>query len=240
MPALEYRFVFADGETACLAVAAQDCGDPVDSGATAPAWTALEFKQCANCPLSRETTPRCPMATHFAPLIPLFANRNSFDPVTVEVAFDERVVRKATTVQRAMGSLMDLLAAQSGCPHTLFLRPMAHFHLPFASEEETVYRVASMYLLAQYFRLQEGVAPDWGMQELKLRYAALQKVNAAMAHRLRASNQQDGAINAVTLLDLLAKALPYSIDEALADVAPVFDAYRTAPPSPADITPLGH
>ena len=64
------------------------------------------------------------------------------------------------------------------------------------------------------------------MARLKAHYAELQRVNAAMAQRLRASQQEDGAVNAVTLLDLLAKALPYSINEALADIAPVFRAYR--------------
>jgi hypothetical protein len=31
------------------------------------------------------------------------------------------------------------------------VKPMARFHLPLASEEETIYRATTMYLLAQYF-----------------------------------------------------------------------------------------
>ncbi len=226
MPALLYRFAFADGTQACVPVGEAPSGAPATTQQGTPPWTALAFHQCHNCPLRPEDTPHCPMAQHFAPLLGAFAHRNSYDPVTVEVEFEERMVRKASTVQRAMGSIMGLLAAQSGCPHTTFLRPMAHFHLPFASEEETLYRVASMYLLAQYLRHSEGLEPDWAMARLKAHYAELQRVNAAMAQRLRASQQEDGAVNAVTLLDLLAKALPYSINEALADIAPVFRAYR--------------
>ena len=36
--------------------------------------------------------------------------------------------------------------ALSGCPVLEQLKPMARFHLPFASVEETIYRAASMYL----------------------------------------------------------------------------------------------
>lgn len=226
MPALVYQFTFADGETAHLAVLPAGPDTVAVSDADLPPWTALEFHQCGNCPLTPTSAALCPMAVQFVPLVRIFANRNSFDPVTVEVEFDERWVRKDTTVQRAMGSPMGLLAAQSGCPRTAFLRPMARYHLPFASEEETLYRAASMYLLAQYLKQQQGGEPDWALSNLRNHYAALQKVNAKMAQRLRSSNQQDGAINAVTLLDLLAKALPYSIDEALADLAPVFASYR--------------
>lgn len=226
MPALLYRFAFADGAQACVPVGETHPAAPPSAQQDGPSWTALAFHQCHNCPLRPEDTPHCPMAQHFVPLLSAFVHRNSYDPVTVDVEFEERMVRKASTVQRAMGSIMGLLAAQSGCPHTAFLRPMAHYHLPFASEEETLYRVASMYLLAQYLRQSEGLEPDWAMVRLKAHYAELQRVNAAMAQRLRASQQEDGAVNAVTLLDLLAKALPYSINEALADIAPVFKAYR--------------
>ncbi|MGQ0709391.1 MAG: DUF6901 family protein [Rhodoferax sp.] len=226
MPALVYRFAFADGVHVSVPVLSSEPGATVAPPVPAPAWTALGFHQCRNCPLQPDDSARCPMALQFVPLIAAFAHRNSFDPVTVEVEFDERTVRKDSTVQRAMGSLMGLLAAQSGCPRTAFLRPMARYHLPFASEEETLYRVASMYLLAQYLRQSQGGEPDWALAQLKAHYAELQKVNAAMAQRLRASHQEDGAVNAVTLLDLLAKALPYSINEALADLAPVFEAYR--------------
>lgn len=92
---------------------------------------------------------------------------------------------------------------------------MAHFHLPFASEEETIYRAASTYLLAQYFIEREGGIPDWELEGLKANYLALQTVNAGMAKRLKRAITADGAINAFLLLDLLAKVLPCSIDEQL-------------------------
>jgi hypothetical protein len=99
---------------------------------------------------------------------------------------------------------------------------MAHYHLPFASEDETIYRAASTYLLGQYLLAQQGDQPDWTLTGLKASYLALQSVNAAMAKRLRQAVEEDGAINAFILLDLFAKALPYSIDDRLDEIRAVF------------------
>jgi hypothetical protein len=212
-----YRFRFDDGSTASFAA-----GQLPGAGEDLPAWTALGCHQCRNCPLSADTTKHCPMAASLVPLIAAFSRRLSYETVTVEVESSERSVSKTTTIQRAVGSLMGLLAATSGCPRTAFLQPMAHFHLPFATEQETIYRVASMYLLAQYFERSRGSEPDWDLENLRANYQELQHVNAAMAARLREVSEKDGTLNALVLLDLFAKALPYSIDDALEDVRPVF------------------
>lgn len=206
-----YHFRFADGHTASCAVDAQ----PAQDAAELPAWTSLEFQQCANCPLRPETTPHCPMAVRFVPLVAMVGALRSYDQVEVRVETPERTVSKDTTVQRGIGALMGLLSASSACPRVDFLRPMAHFHLPFASEEETIYRAASTYLLAQYFIEREGGIPDWELDGLKANYLALQTVNAGMAKRLKHAITADGAINAFLLLDLLAKVLPCTIDEQL-------------------------
>ncbi|CAN7330160.1 hypothetical protein LJR289_001775 [Pseudoduganella sp. LjRoot289] len=213
-----YHFRFADGTRASCAVEASPDVDP----AGLPAWTALEFQQCPNCPLQSSSAPHCPMAVRLVPLITLISELSSFDRVDVHVTTPERSVSKATTVQRGISALMGLLVAGSGCPHTGFLKPMAHFHLPFASEEETIYRAASTYLLGQYFLAREGGAADWDLAGLKARYLSLQTVNGAMAKRLRSAVLADGAVNAFILLDLLAKALPYSIDEQLDEIKATF------------------
>lgn len=218
MARVTYHFRFADGSTASLASDAAAALDP----ASLPAWTRLAIHQCPNCPLQAATTPHCPMATQFVPLIALVGSLRSYDAVQVRVDTPERQVGKATTLQRAIGSVMGLLAANSNCPRTRFLQPMAHFHLPFASEEESLYRAASTYLLDQYFRRQAGGVPDWDMAGLKAHYTELQQVNTAMAQRLRTAASDDGAINAIILLDLLAKAMPYSIDEKLEEIAATF------------------
>jgi hypothetical protein len=213
-----YHFRFADGHSASCAV---DANLPVDP-AGLPPWTELGFQRCPNCPLDGATTPHCPMAVRFVPLIAMVGKLRSYDQVEVCVETAERSVSKLTTVQRGLGALMGLLSASSDCPHARFLRPMAHYHLPFASEDETIYRAASTYLLGQYLLAQQGGEPDWTLAGLKARYLQLQSVNAAMAGRLRHAVDDDGAVNALILLDLLAKALPYSIDDRLDDIKATF------------------
>ena len=44
---------------------------------------------------------------------------------------------------------------------------MAQFHLPLANDSETIYRAASMYLLAQYFLKREGRDADLEIEGLK-------------------------------------------------------------------------
>lgn len=218
---LVYRFQFPDGRTESLQVkpAVQ-----ADNKAALPPWTALGFHQCANCPLSPSDTAHCPMAVSLVPVVELFDKVRSYDDVAATVESEERTVTKRTSVQRVLRSLMGLLAASSDCPHIEFLKPMAHFHLPFSTQEETVYRVVSSYLLAQYFLRQQGKAADSGLGGLKAHYRQLQQVNARMAARLGAIKVKDGdsSVNALVLLDVFAQSLPESIDQALEELQPAF------------------
>ncbi len=217
---LIYHFQFPDGHRESLQVVPEDTGTP---GRELPDWTRLEFEQCPNCPLTPSQSPRCPMAVRYVPLIELFGKVRSYEEVTAEVETDERTTTKRTAVQRVLRSLMGLLAASSDCPHVTFLKPMAHFHLPFASKDETVFRVASSYLLAQYFLRKEGKESDPGLEGLKAHYRNLQHVNGGMAKRIGAIEVEDGALNALVLLDLFAQSLPDSIDADLEELQPAFE-----------------
>lgn len=216
---LIYRFEFPDGHKDALQVVPEN-GEP---GRALPDWTQLEFHQCKNCPLAPAESPRCPMAVRYVPLIELFGRVRSYEDVAAEVETDERTVSKRTTVQRVLRSLMGLLGASSDCPHVHFLKPMAHFHLPFSNKDETVFRVASTYLLAQYFLRKRGREADGGLEGLKAHYRELQAVNAGMAKRIGAIQVEDGAINALVLLDLFAQSMPDSIDADLEELQPAFD-----------------
>jgi hypothetical protein len=221
MQTFVYNFRFGDGGTESFLVpAAADT-----ETAELPAWTALDFHQCPNCPLSAATTSHCPMAVQLIDMVKVFGKRISHDSIEVQVESEERTVIKNTTIQRAVRSLMGSRSASSDCPRVDFLKPMLYFHLPFSSEEEMIYRVTSMYLLAQYFLKQQDKTPDWDLVNLKANYLELQQVNMAMAARLRAISEQDGMVNGLVLLDLLARTLPFSIDAALEELAPVFEAY---------------
>lgn len=221
MAKLVYRFHFPDGRTESL-----DAGTAAPQAALPP-WTELGFHQCGNCPLSAAHTKHCPMAVRLVPLVALFDKVRSYDDVTAQVESDERTVTKRTSVQRVLRSLMGLLSASSDCPRIEFLKPMAHYHLPFSSREETVYRVVSTYLLAQYFLRQQGKPADAGLEGLKAHYRDLQQVNQGMAARLGAirHEQGDSSVNALVLLDLFAHSLPESIDADLEELMPAFQEF---------------
>lgn len=212
------EYVFAlelDRDTAALA--APSMADPPD-------WTRLEFQQCQNCPLPQVRDARCPAALHLAGVIDRFADLVSYDQVKVVVETDEREVSARLSAQQGLASLMGLIMASSGCPHTAVFRPMARFHLPFSSESETAYRVASMYLLARYFAIAEGRATESGLAGLQRIYEGLHAVNKGMARRLGAASRQDAIVNAVVLLDVLVTLVPVAIEELLDEIKPAFAA----------------
>jgi len=97
-----------------------------------PDWTRLTFHQCANCPLDPKAD-RCPAAVNMVRLVEHFNQLLSYDSARVMVVTAERKVYHQTTVQHGACSLMGLLMASSQCPLTAFFKPMARFHLPFAS-----------------------------------------------------------------------------------------------------------
>ena len=190
-----------------------------------PHWAVLSFHQCPNCPLNRQIDPHCPLALKLVNIVNRFEQILSYDQIDLEVITEERTITHATTAQRALGSMMGLVFAGSGCPHTVFFKPMVRFHLPLASEEETIYRASSMYLLAQYFLQKEGRQADFDLHELESIYANMNTINAALADRLRAVNKGDSSINAIILLDMYAKAMPYAICESLEELRYLFAPY---------------
>lgn len=221
---IDYRFVPAQGRPVVFELCFDNrvrllaAADPAP-----PDWTALENHRCPNCPLDPETNSRCPAALALVPLVAEFDSLLSHDHVRLEVETAERIISRETTIQRAVSSLMGLLMAASGCPRTTFFRPMARFHLPLASEEETIYRAAATYLLTQYFqRHRPGFSPDFALEGLNEIYRHIQQVNRAMAQRLRGASRSDSSVNAIILLDMYAKAMPYAIKQALDELAAFF------------------
>jgi len=223
---IKYLFGFTDGQQRQFEFNFNpDTQEMISDQAENAPWTELDFHRCRNCTLQATDHPYCPIATNLQPLIAFCSDRISHDEVHIEVVDSERKISLDTTIQRGISSVLGLIMASSACPHTLFLRPMARFHLPFASHEETVYRATSMYLLAQYYINKESGHQDNDLTQLRQYYHSLQAVNRDMAKRLRAASLEDAAANAITLLDLYAKAVPYSIEEALDEIKPLFSVY---------------
>jgi hypothetical protein len=157
-----------------------------------------------------------------------FTDIVSYDKVKVSVETEERHVVATLAAQQALASLMGLIMASSGCPNTAVFRPMARFHLPFSSESETAYRVASMYLLAQHYAAREGGSADLALNNLERVYRGIHSVNRGMATRLRAASRQDAIVNAVVLLDVFSSLVPAAIHDILDEIKPAFAALLAA------------
>lgn len=114
----------------------------------------------------------------------------------------------------------------SGCPVMDKLRPMVRTHLPFATGEETMYRVLSMYLLAQYFLYKEGQRPDWDLKNLAEIYEAIHTVNKSFCQRLSGIHIKDASLNAVAQLDNFADITSFSLEiNRLDQIKRLFHAY---------------
>lgn len=219
-----YRFELPDGTRKSLDLKF----DAVDFRLLTPAieprphWTELKFRQCANCPLKPEEHPHCPAALHMAPVVYSLRELVSYDRLSVTVQQSARTIRADVSAQRAMSSVLGLIMATSGCPWTDRLRPMARFHLPFATEAETLYRSVSMFLMAR----EMNVVGEGGYEALHALYENLHVVNRDMSRRLGAATSTDPARNAMALLDVYAALLPIALESSLAEFAPLFNAWR--------------
>jgi hypothetical protein len=221
---VRYVFRLEDGQEICYDLVYNTVTMTICHGRPRPRahWILLDFLKCSHCPLSATKHPDCPAAAALSGVLGSFEGTVSYDPVFLTVETDHRTVTHATTAQRAIGSLMGLLLAVSGCPHTVFLRPMARFHLPLSDEFETLYRVASMYLLGQYFAIADGAVPDMKMTGLLALYDNLQKVNFGLADRLREATRTDSSLNAIVCLDVFTRTVPMAIESFLMEIKPLF------------------
>ncbi len=224
---IKYTFRFADGSERVFSERFNEATlEPIGrKPSRPPAWAALEYHQCANCPLQPERSPFCPVATDLVKLLERCQGMDPFDTVSLEVASDDRVISLSTTVQHGLGSLMGLVIATSDCPHARFFRPMARFHLPLASETESIYRVVSMYMLAQYMRQRQGGDPALEIEGLYEIYRQLETVNTTIATRLKAAGNEGASVKPIMEWDVFSGMFPLRTREVLAQLEPLFSAY---------------
>lgn len=227
---IQYRFVLGAGREITFRVRLDpNTFEAVEATpANPPEWTKLEFHRCPNCPLDPTIRPHCPAAMRFVPIVEKCGDISPYVNVQVEVTTPERTYSAQRSLQKGLSSLVGLLMATCGCPRTRFLMPMARFHLPFATDEETLYRASSMYLLAQYFRGKQGLAADPEMEGLSEMYRQLQVVNDAMTERLRAGARRETASHAIVTLDLFSHTLPFDIRSSLSRLRHLYDGYFSA------------
>jgi hypothetical protein len=174
-----------------------------------PDWTALEFEQCPHCPLDSAEHPRCPVAAHLPRLISTFNHLVSHDKLKVAVTTPERTFSQTVSAQKGIGAIMGLIMATSGCPITAFFRPMARFHLPFSTQDETIFRAAANYMLADYFKAKAtGGGRDRDLSGLTEIYRKVHELNKAFFDRVKVAARTDSSLNAVVHLDMFALMLP--------------------------------
>jgi hypothetical protein len=224
--AIRYRFCLADGHEEVFTLRLDALtGEPLDPLPNdLPAWTRMSFAQCPNCELPPADDAICPLAGRLEPLVSRLGHLTSFSELDLQVDTPERCYSKRVPAQDAIASLMGLLNGTSGCPNMAFFRPMARFHLPLASIDETFYRVLSMYMLGQFMRHRKGLDVDLEMTGLSLHYARINIVNKHLVKRLRAAAREDGTLNAAVLLDMLAMTMPLMLDD-LPSIEQLFDAF---------------
>lgn len=195
-----------------------DTERPISQGdADSPAWTALDYARCPNCPYAGS---HCPAALDVAPLVEALGAVVSHARMRVRVHSAERVIESEADVQTVLSALLGLLLASSGCPILNRLRGLARIHLPFQSLEETQFRLVGAWLLG---RLGDaGPAEGSGGAGLQPDFAALTRlmeaigdVNYAFMQRLRAAAREDAGINALAMLAAGALNVQVSLDDPL-------------------------
>lgn len=182
-----------------------------------PAWAALEFRKCHHCPLNQEESPACPFALSLSGFVESFSHLESYNEIDIEVITPTRSVTALKPLQSGIASLVGLIGATSGCPHLAFYRPMARFHLPFAEEDETLYRVLSMFLLRTHL-LEQPI----DLELLSHAMNAVGDVNAAMAERIKGGFDRDAMVNAIVILDCFAMTVPLAIEDSFNTLRPLF------------------
>lgn len=220
---IHYDLIYPNGDHCQyeINIAPETLEHPAPQGQP-PEWTRLEYHKCSNCPLSNEKHPYCPLSLRIAPLFD-FPIHAAYEPVTVKVRKDTVTINADTTVQEAYRSLVGLIMATSGCPHTAFFKPMAWFHLPFADREETMFRACASFLLYQFFNPAD---PEGGsyFSDLEAVYVNIHQVNQQIATRLKAADAKSSTLNAIVILDVFAESILPKIRDSLKDLAFLFRA----------------
>lgn len=225
---IRYRFAFPDGGEREFTVQLERPGLKLIAPRldVVPEWAELGYEQCPNCPLAKDSRANCPVAENLVPVIEAFSDVVSHGESDVEVEVASRKYSARAKNTLAVGSLIGIYMATSGCPILDKLRPMVLTHMPFATTEETVYRSISMYLMAQYFLHKNGFEADWDLARLGDFFEQVKIINQAFVRRLTAHVEGDASLNAVVFLNCFASAAKRVLTrERFGDVEEMFAAY---------------
>lgn len=222
-----YTFLFDDKRQLSFSVSVDPSSKQIlTKDMEPPEWCRLAHHQCSVCRLSAKSHPFCPVAVSISELVTAFKDIVSFTPCTVSCYSEQRTVTKDTVAQVGLASILGLLMATSDCPQMNFLRPLARFHLPFASLEESIFRLTAAHLLKQYFNREQGnnnnSQNQFSLEDIKASYAMVQKVNKGILGRIRGITDRDADSNSIITLSTLAQILEIELDSNLESLRQLF------------------
>ncbi len=221
----DYEFQFEDGHTRSYHIALDPKTLSLISDEhhhQAPDWTRLKYHQCSNCPLEIDMHPYCPIAINIMELVETFKNVLSYHNCTVVCETEDRIYSKKTSIMEGLSTIFGLIMPTSDCPIMDFLKPMARFHLPFSSVEETTARTSSIYLLGQYFKSKDRNDIKIDFKALENHYAQVKLVNEGIIRRISSVSNQDADKNAIVTLHSISLFLSMEIDYSLSTLEYIF------------------
>ncbi len=186
-----------------------------------PDWTRLSCNQCPNCPFSSAQFLYCPAAIEIEQIANHFADTTSIERTDVWVHTEERSFFKNVDMQSALKSLFGLIMASGPCPILSRLKPLAHFHLPFATLQETIHRLVGTYLTSQYLRQSEGSKADWELNGIEELYRELKTVNLQLMKRIRLASKEDASINAIQTFISITSIVEMGVDDIVEKMVPI-------------------
>jgi hypothetical protein len=220
-----YQFTYEDGKTTDYLLALDPETLSLVAGGrdgTLPEWTRLDFKKCDCCLLNHDQFPFCPISVNIMDLVEIFKTVFSYHDCDVVCHTAERTYVKKTSVMEGLCAIFGVIMATSDCPIMEFLKPMARFHLPFATIEETTVRTASLYLLAQYFNNNDKPLISYDFKQLEKHYDRVRQVNEGLLNRINSVSSEDADKNALITLHSLAQFLSTEIDYSLNSLEHIF------------------
>lgn len=216
---IEYRFEHAEQQWQWQTTIDAEYGfQPVQSAAALPNWVSAEAFRCGHCRLAPGAP--CPVAANLARSGLDFASLASYDEVQVSARLNGHVeTRCKTSAQQAFSSIVGLIVAtSSACVSTHLLKPMAMYHRPFASQEESIYRsIANAALFYQQTQPNESFAAF-----VENRYQELHELNVNLVARIRDQHPEyEALVNALVNLDTFVKGVIYNAQNAFPDLVDI-------------------
>jgi len=220
---IEYTFTMDEGKVLHYRVEFERPREPILDRTKYPPWTELTFHQCPNCPLTPQEYSHCPVAIDAQEIVLGFTEILSCRETDIHVKTPERDYFKRTDAQTGLRALIGFVMASSACPILSTMRGMAYYHLPFASLDETVFRVTSSYLLRQYYIYKKEGTMDIEFVGLKEHFKQLQTLNYHFLERIRAACEADSNLNVLATLFIISSMLSLSLERHLKEIEHLFN-----------------